>query len=1567
MTNKRSVTFRALATFVSGIFFFTNVALATTTESSLWAQRRRHIRNDQRGMENLVLASLRGSVSPGQLFQTLPLTPSASALSGDLAKTLPAPFVAEHAPLFSALHSSHGTIRKIWWPERGAGKRVVVHVQDVHQNEDAQRHIGATVDSLLQAHQVGLVALEGAFAPIDVKPFHDFDDREVIGLTADCLLRENLITGPVHAFMTAKAMLPLLVGVDDLAHYNANVEAYRQSAPRIEAYKNDLSRQKAGLEQEKKVVFSPALAAFDAAVIAYKEERLSLTDFVGVLSPTPGVGQAGLLVQALSLEKDLDFGKVEADRKAMIDVLVKSLNKAHVDQLIQESAQYRMGAVRTGDFYCYLQTLCRSAKIELAQFPNMDAYIRYVLLSDRIDGEKLMEEMASLQKERYAQLAKTRDEKDLVAKSYALLLSGRLLSFSLTPSEWEDYEGLKNMRKKDGLGGMDLASFESFYKEAHARDETIARNLLLQMDQGNIDTAVLVTGGYHSPGVSERLRQAGVTVVSFTPRIDKVDTARGSAYLSVFTQEKTPLEKLFEGEKLFVTQNPVSEPAKEMGAIIGAGAEVLKKSDSGVALTVFRRLGGNVKARMKVALKSPLVARIRIWMGDRKPAVDIEVKKLPEKLSFSQKDVLPFGVLAMFLNQSTWAADAVGNAGFDPAYNVLIFFASAIGTWVASRFFRSSGIRWTLRFVGIVAGLGMGGVPFDLLLTITLLMGPIVASFVVVGSNLDKKEARKEKINSEQSENSRSESSASGGNKISLSFSSIFLLGRSLLGTCLLGYPIQAEAALRISDIVAPSSILGFLTLIALVAFSGWIWLYRLEKAHPPLLLPVPNSVNKPSNLNFLNFRWVKPTILFFEIGLLSSLALARDAGQLFDVTGIFLLVLFVVPVFLEKMLSREGASEAVVISGESEPVKTLTPSEAENLPAIELVDRKLKESFYQFAINNKLDFRNAKFGPVRNRPGTNRYTMAIVVGNSRFIGHAIEVKTNQNSAENESTALFWTKIVPVPGEKLVPLESKSVIKIKNPITPPEREAWKAFKEYAEKNNLDFKKARFYPARKDGGDRYLVAIKIGGQSYMAEVEGTSKTGFAVLVSVPPANIKVMKAGKEVLIEEKIGSMAPIKSHLRTAFNDYAAIKKLDLSGAIFTFFESVAQKQPSLAVNIGGNRFVVEGLQYGVVKNKEVRRVTELSVLNPREVVYENRLGGRVRTATDEWSAMRPILQPNNILFLKTGKWARGGFVLDAVFLLGMAAAGASLTWLFPLFAFLHVCLEVQNNPKMPPQERVISFLSHLIFALPYGIPDFSNGVFHILPLINSAIAVGLHGAYDEYTIGLDDGRKMGLLKTGTAAQKMDVLMGGPGRVTEALAGGIVSETPEFLQRVSASHQGYFYSLGIQHGMAKTAGEKADIPIVEKPVGTAEQLKEMVSLASGMLNYNEANPSKRSFLTVTPSGNMTPEQISAALSNAGIRGHMVYVKKVTGPLSFDVFGNEFEQALKHFRVRPENMFLILAGKPEIGDIGQFAEGGPTLDALRQALLKALLGNMPEIAPHVILFMLNAGSLADKSA
>ncbi|MCB4757196.1 MAG: hypothetical protein LHV69_09265, partial [Elusimicrobia bacterium] len=64
---------------------------------------------------------------------------------------------------------------------------------------------------------------------------------------------------------------------------------------------------------------------------------------------------------------------------------------------------------------------------------------------------------------------------------------------------------------------------------------------------------VLVTGGFHTPEVAALLRAQKTSYVIVSPKITKLDDASGTSYLSVFAREKTPLDRLFAGEKLFVT------------------------------------------------------------------------------------------------------------------------------------------------------------------------------------------------------------------------------------------------------------------------------------------------------------------------------------------------------------------------------------------------------------------------------------------------------------------------------------------------------------------------------------------------------------------------------------------------------------------------------------------------------------------------------------------------------------------------------------------------------------------------------------------------------------------------------------------------------------------------------------------------------------------------------------------------------------------------------------------------------------------------------------------------------
>lgn len=581
-----------------------------------------------------------------------------------------------------------------------------------------------------------------------------------------------------------------------------------------------------------------------------------------------------------------------------------------------------------------------------------------------------------------------------------------------------------------------------------------------------------------------------------------------------------------------------------------------------------------------------------------------------------------------------------------------------------------------------------------------------------------------------------------------------------------------------------------------------------------------------------------------------------------------------------------------------------------------------------------------------------------------------------------------------------------------------ELEIRKAFERFARSVGMDPHSARFAPlhALPEEPNHFTQVIFMGQKRFMGQaVIGEKERVRASILLPPKANedstedarpvsapfalgqtppVAVFDTGAR--FEENNDSLTPMGVLMHSTFQGYAEKNNLDMKIAKISKTRSVAENQLSMAVYVGAKRFIVEALRHGSFEEGKIKSVTDVTIFDGNDVLYTKWMSRRLEKEQAERKQVRrpaplrsvgSLLRPNNLYFLMTGKGAVAGWVVDALFLLAMGASGAALWVLLPSFALFHVALE----GRRPLHEGVFGFIAHLAFFLPYALPDFAGGVFQAGNMFWAAIAVGIHGAYDQWTVGLADGEKMARLTRGTVSDQIQVLFGSPLAVTDALDGGLISTTPDFLKRVSKPNPGGLYRLGFRRGFLPRHGalvaevgsgnppaSRTDmpdqmkflsplVPVVEKPVSTEMDLKDLVDLATRVARLNADSPERRQFLTVTPMGEMTEGKVAQALAEANVPPRFVYVKKLSGPVTFEAFGKEFEAALSHFDVRPERMFLVLAGRPAISDIDEVSRQGVPQDALRQRLLPILLGSMPVLASPVILDLLGAMALAEKSA
>ncbi len=484
-----------------------------------------------------------------------------------------------------ALPKTLGSVRKIT-PSTTlragspTNRKIVIHIQDVHGNSEAQTNIAKAVRELIDQRKIDLVALEGAFGPMNFSWYQHYPHQDSVKAVADYLLKEKRISGPVHVAMTRGGVR--FVGIDHQEHYDANVAAVRTSARLAPLYKKKLRTIIQTLEAEKSQAFNPDLKAFDDQMASYRAGSLSWGDYIFELARR--VPDLAASVQAyataLKMERGLNFNQVERERAQFIAELVPKMRPAEKDELASRGAAFRSGALTPADFCGTLKDLGARHGVALSRYPAMTAYIRYVLLSESLDAEGILKEAVATEKKICATLAKTEEERRLLWEARHLYLCKKLLEFALTKEEWGEYERQKlvigNWKLDQGVINksssiqlpitiyqlLNLSSFERFYREAEARDEAMAQNLEKAMAASHANIAVLVTGGFHTDGILRRLQPKGFTVVSYVPKISKIDDSNGSAYLSVFTQQKTPLDKLFAGEQLFLAT--LAEPNREI-------------------------------------------------------------------------------------------------------------------------------------------------------------------------------------------------------------------------------------------------------------------------------------------------------------------------------------------------------------------------------------------------------------------------------------------------------------------------------------------------------------------------------------------------------------------------------------------------------------------------------------------------------------------------------------------------------------------------------------------------------------------------------------------------------------------------------------------------------------------------------------------------------------------------------------------------------------------------------------------------------------------------------------------
>jgi len=585
---------------LAGLFLYAQ-AVAPWAEASFWEERRGAAQSLRQGTDGgMPSMPLLPPVSMEKnFFWSAPETQTAGLSSA--AANLPS--------WLSSVPTAYGEIQKVSLSARASGPFVVL-IQDAHQIHSAQlniAHMLAHVEARAKAQGLGpvLIGLEGAAGALHLTPYRRTSLKDVHEYTAEFLLRQGMISGPEYHGMLAPET-PRLWGVEDPDLYVENVEAFQKSLPKKDEFQREIQALRNALEAAKESIYNLELWALDKNLAAYHKGELDLLRFVRHLTANdPDIGarfpQTGRLLEALALEESLDFKRVESDRAGLLQTLVQRLSRENLDRLLSASVAYRAGEIGYIPFYSFLRKLAEEHRVTLSDYPDFNRYVSYVLLAERIDRRALFDELEGLKEAAIDRLARTPAQKEMMRLANDLRLLERLADQGLSPQEWANYENRREALARvlprtqalvESVGQLGpalkipledfLPSFERFYTAAFRRNDALVENLLARVRQTGARAAVLVAGGFHTPGVEDVLRGKGISFVTLMPKVGQIPP--GSAYLDVFTAHRTPLERIMLGERLYVV--PPSPMAQGLGRVAKHRAVQLRAAMAAVLISL---------------------------------------------------------------------------------------------------------------------------------------------------------------------------------------------------------------------------------------------------------------------------------------------------------------------------------------------------------------------------------------------------------------------------------------------------------------------------------------------------------------------------------------------------------------------------------------------------------------------------------------------------------------------------------------------------------------------------------------------------------------------------------------------------------------------------------------------------------------------------------------------------------------------------------------------------------------------------------------------------------------------
>ncbi len=468
-----------------------------------------------------------------------------------------------------------GTIKETFQAvstEQNAG-RTIIHIQDAHCNYEAQKNMSQILDYLVKEDNLKLIMVEGGSGDVSLSFLRGYADEKARAEVADKYLKEGKISGEEYLDIVSDYPIELY-GIEDEALYDAHLASFNQ----IDAIKDAALRDLGGLsrivENLKPFIYSEELRRLEDKKKKYDDKSMSLADYCQYLK---GMAQnKGLnlkdsphlaaFVETARLEKEIDFPAAEAQRNTFIKGLADFLDENSVQELIAKSQDFKAKNISAQEYYSFLRTSAQGKLGLEKNYPALASYITYLNISKDINAPGLIKEIGGIEEKLKEASFINPEQRKLDGISHSVQILARILNLELTPEDYAYFKANKvNFLTASWIGFLtencqkynlsnepsaaqvvdaNLEQLDGFYQLGVAREEAFINNLVSKMNESGEKLGVLITGGFHTPGVTQMLKDEGYSYIVVAPVITQKSDP--NIYFSVLRGEKNRPEEPFD-------------------------------------------------------------------------------------------------------------------------------------------------------------------------------------------------------------------------------------------------------------------------------------------------------------------------------------------------------------------------------------------------------------------------------------------------------------------------------------------------------------------------------------------------------------------------------------------------------------------------------------------------------------------------------------------------------------------------------------------------------------------------------------------------------------------------------------------------------------------------------------------------------------------------------------------------------------------------------------------------------------------------------------------------------------